>query len=69
MGININPGYHYCNTTGQNVATEQTEGECRDQHSCSDVVCLLETKFTPARWPNAFSLLAPFPGERTTSQK
>ena len=69
MGIDINPGYHFCTSVGENVATETAEGQCRTRHQCSDAACPLETKFTQARFPNSYSLLAPLLGEIITRPK
>ena len=60
MGTTVNPGYHYCSKVEQNVPVEQTEGQCREQHNCGDGACPLEAKFTQARFPNAFAVLAPY---------
>jgi hypothetical protein len=44
----------YCPTQSRHVSLDQTEGQCRDRHSCSDAACPLEKEFDrpafPARW-------------------
>jgi hypothetical protein len=60
MSITVNPGYHYCEKGKRNVSLEQTEGQCRERHNCGDSPCPVEAEFTPARFPNAFSVLTPY---------
>jgi hypothetical protein len=60
MGDSVNPGYRYCARVECNVSLEQTEGQCRSRHNCSDDACPLEPQFVQAKFPSACALLAPF---------
>ena len=58
MSIAINPAYARCETRGCHVSLEQTEGQCRDRHNCSDDACPLEKQLGQARFGKALDLLA-----------
>lgn len=55
----INPGYHYCRNAKRNVSLEQTEGQCRERHSCADGHCPLEAEFKEGRFSRALALMLP----------
>jgi len=41
MRISVNPAAVRCPKQGCYVSLEQTEGECRERHHCSDEACPL----------------------------
>ncbi len=58
MSIAMNSSYAHCSRQARSVSLEQTEGQCRDQHNCSDEACPLEREFGQNRFGHALSLLA-----------
>jgi hypothetical protein len=58
MSISINPAYAHCERQDCYVSLEQTEGQCRDRHKCSDSDCPLEKEFGQQRFSRALSMLA-----------
>lgn len=50
--------YARCETRDRFVSLEQTEGQCRDKHNCSDEACPLENKFGQERFGRALSMMA-----------
>ena len=59
MSTTVNPGYHYCPSTERNVSLEQTEGQCRERHSCADGACPLEAEFAQSNKSKAYDFLMP----------
>lgn len=59
MSISVNPGYHYCPNAKRNVSLEQTEGQCRERHSCADGACPLEAEFGHGASSKAYDFLIP----------
>lgn len=41
----LDPGFKHCPRINQNVDVRGTEGDCRDQHGCSDPNCPLSREF------------------------
>ena len=58
VSIAMNPSYAHCSRQARTVSLEQTEGQCRDQHNCSDEACPLEKEFGQNRFGHALSMLA-----------
>lgn len=58
MSISINPAYAHCSTKDSFVSLEQTEGQCRDRHQCSDDACPLEKELGQNRFARALNMLA-----------
>jgi hypothetical protein len=58
MSISINPAHAYCETRDQFVSLEQTEGQCRGRHNCSDGACPLEKELGQNRFGRALNMLA-----------
>ena len=50
MSISINPAHARCSKRDTFVSLEQTEGQCRDKHYCSDDACPLEGEFGQNRF-------------------
>ena len=48
----------YCPTQSRHVSLDQTEGQCRDRHSCSDAACPLEKEFDRPRFSRALEMMA-----------
>ncbi len=63
--------YARCETRDRTVSLDQTEGQCRDKHNCSDEACPLEKKFGHQRFANALNHMAASIGQsfvRTTGR-
>jgi hypothetical protein len=58
MSISINPAYARCNKKNCYVSLEQTEGQCREKHACSDDACPLESELGQNRFSTALNMLA-----------
>jgi hypothetical protein len=48
----------HCPTRGHAVSLDQTEGQCRDKHNCSDEACPLEHQFGQERFAKSLSMMA-----------
>lgn len=58
MSISINPAYMQCPRIGRGVSLEQTEGQCRERHNCSDDECPLAEELGQNRFNRALGVLA-----------
>jgi hypothetical protein len=58
MSISINPAHAYCERQDCYVSLEQTEGQCRERHGCSDAACPLEKEMGKQQFSRALNLLA-----------
>jgi hypothetical protein len=58
MSISINPAHAYCERQDRYVSLEQTEGQCRDRHNCSDAACPLEKELGKKQFSRALNMLA-----------
>ncbi len=58
MSISVNPAHAYCESKDCFVSLEQTEGQCRDRHRCSDAACPLEKELGQNRFNRALNILA-----------
>ena len=59
----------YCTTHSCYVPLNQTEGQCREQHSCSDDACPLEKELGHSRFANAIEQMAASIGQATVKPK
>ena len=48
----------YCPTQTRHVSLDQTEGQCRERHSCSGDACPLEKNFQPTDFSRALEMMA-----------
>jgi hypothetical protein len=58
MSSSINSAHAHCSTQNRAVSLEQTEGQCRDRHSCSDDACPLASEFQKDRFSRTLNMLA-----------
>lgn len=58
MSLSSAKSHAYCSRQSRHVSLDQAEGECRDQHSCSDEACPLENKFGADRFARSVELMA-----------
>jgi hypothetical protein len=59
----------HCERQQRHVSLNQTEGQCRDAHNCSDERCPLESEFGGDRFTHTLNLLAASIGQPLTPPK
>ena len=67
MKLSPDKSHAYCERQTRHVALDQTEGQCRETHACSDEACPLEKEFGRPRFGRALEMMAagmgPFAGK------
>jgi hypothetical protein len=58
MKLSPDKSHAFCGTHACHVSLDQTEGQCRDQHSCNDEACPLEKEFGRPRFGAALEMMA-----------
>jgi hypothetical protein len=58
MSLFAKPAAGFCPKENTSVPLNQTEGQCRDAHRCSDDPCPLECQFGQDRFTAALDMLA-----------
>ncbi len=58
MTLSPDKSHAHCPRQDRYVSLEQTEGQCRDRHSCSDEACPLEAEFGRKRFARSIELMA-----------
>lgn len=58
MSLSASNTHAFCARQDRHVSLDQTEGECREQHRCSDEACPLESKFGADRFARSLELMA-----------
>ncbi len=58
MKFTADTAYAYCETHARHVPLDQTEGQCRERHNCSDAACPLEKELGRPRFGRALELMA-----------
>jgi hypothetical protein len=65
----MSKSHAFCDRQHRHVSVEQTEGQCRDAHNCSDDICPLERNFNGDRFSQTLSLLAASIGQPLSPTK
>ena len=58
MKLSPDKSHAYCERQSCHVPIDQTEGQCRDHHACSDEACPLEKEFGRPRFGRALEMMA-----------
>ncbi|MFN4141516.1 hypothetical protein [Aestuariivirga sp.] len=58
MNLSPDKSHAYCTRQSCYVRLDQTEGQCRDDHNCSDAACPLEKEFGRPRFGRALEMMA-----------
>ena len=58
MKLSPDKSHAYCERQACHVPLDRTEGQCRDDHACSDETCPLEKEFGRPRFGRALDMMA-----------
>ena len=58
MTFSPDRSHAFCTTQSCYVPLNQTEGQCRDRHNCSDEACPLEKQLGRSRFAHALDMMA-----------
>jgi hypothetical protein len=58
MKLSPDQTHAYCETHSCHVPLNRTEGQCRDEHRCSDEACPLEKQLGRPRFGRALEMMA-----------